>query len=98
MRNIINGKLLIICYAIFLSFTGCSSYNKNIRNPEAFRGVIDLRNWDFDRNPSIELQGKWGYYRNIFLRPTGQGTNFPEPTGYIRVPKHGTARLLEMKN
>lgn len=79
------GKLLFL--VILLSFTDCFAYE---REPEAVRGVIDLRE-TAGSGFTIRLQGEWEFYWGKLLRPA----DFPEnklikPDYYGRVPSYWT--------
>ena len=41
-----------------LLLVGCSSPSKPVP-PEAVNGVIDLSDWDFERDGPVELKGEW---------------------------------------
>ena len=36
---------------------------------EAEQGVLDLREWDFDEDEAIALDGEWEFYPSTFLTP-----------------------------
>ncbi len=57
------GTLLIIL--ILLLTAGCLDVPKE--SPVVRRGVIDLRGWDFEKDGSVQLSGKWEYYHNHTL-------------------------------
>lgn len=44
-----------------------SSTNKP--NPTAKQGVIDLRNWDFNKDGILKLNGEWEFYKDQLLTP-----------------------------
>jgi sensor histidine kinase YesM len=55
-------------------------------HPHASRGVLDLREWDFDGNRSITLDGEWEFYPEQLVLGNEQGqTAYSEPA-YIQVP------------
>lgn len=47
------------------------SDNKGIA--EADQGVVDLRNWNFDKNEIIYLDGEWEFYPHSHLMPGDNG-------------------------
>lgn len=65
---------------------------------EAEQGVLDLREWDFDKNHRLNLDGEWEFYPNVFL--TSDEIAAYEKTVSLRpgkwnedTPIHGTYRL-----
>lgn len=77
---------VIIVHIFFLS--GCSHYPVESRKaPIAFKGVLDLTNWDFEKNGLINLDGEWEFYREMLLHPDDfQGSIPLDKVSYIRVP------------
>lgn len=83
-------------------FTACSQ--ERYISPEAKRGILDLREWDFAKNGSIDLDGEWAFYWKEFLKP--QEIPYQDPEQFCTVPGswtvagdsfssvgHGTYRL-----
>jgi PAS domain S-box-containing protein len=64
--------------------------------PQAIRGLIDLRDWDFRLNGPAELIGEWEFYWQRHLSPAdfSQATP-PPPSGYINVPGFWNGYRLE---
>jgi PAS domain S-box-containing protein len=55
--------------------------------PQAIRGVIDLRQWDFAHNGVVTLTGAWEFYWYQLLTPeTFSAAAPPAPPGLIPVP------------
>ena len=61
---------LKICFIaiIFIMLCGCSNSEK-ISPPKAINGVLDLTNWDLEKNGSLELNGQWEFYDKQILFP-----------------------------
>lgn len=57
-------KLLIICTSIILALILIFffQYNKNKNLPKIDNGVIDISNWNPEKENSIVLSGKWNFY------------------------------------
>ena len=64
--------------------------------PQALRGLIDLRGWDFASNGAADLTGEWEFYWQRHLAPAdfSQATP-PTPSGYIPVPGFWNEYRLE---
>jgi len=53
--------------------------------PRAKNGVLDLRNWDFEKDGNIRLDGDWEFYWKQFL--TSEDFDTVKTKHYISVPK-----------
>lgn len=42
--------------------------NANPPHPYAVQGILDLRGWDFEKSPSIPLDGQWEFFPDAFLK------------------------------
>ncbi|TGL61376.1 SpoIIE family protein phosphatase [Leptospira sarikeiensis] len=54
-------------------------------NPRVIQGVLDLRNWDFQTDGSVSLDGDWEFYWNSLLTKENDTKLDPSKT-YIKVP------------
>lgn len=66
-------------------------------NPiEAEQGILDLREWDFDEQRTIALDGEWEFYPGIFLPPNASSfpTDSTEKT-MITVPSNWSSYFPE---
>ena len=73
----------IACIYIIFSF---ASFNKNINQAPIKNGVLDLSNWDFHKDGTIELTGEWRFYWNELVTYEDLLNNSKEITGIIKVP------------
>ena len=56
-------------FAYLVFFIACLN-NKNQRiPPKALNGVLDLADWDFEKDGSIDLSGEWEFYWQQHLTP-----------------------------
>ena len=74
--------IFILIPGIFLA---CSSIEKT-KAPEAKKGIIDLRGWDFKTDGPVSLSGEWEYYWHELYQPQDFKRVLPEKDGYIKVP------------
>lgn len=65
-------------FSIILGVLVLQACNVNLptKVPVANKGIIDLQLWDFDKNGSVELNGKWEFYWQNHLIP--QDFAFPD--------------------
>lgn len=88
MRAIILLKLTIIAVLSGFIITGFSpGHTSDIQNPRVVNGVLDLTDWDFEKNGIVIIDGEWEFYWQQLLQPldfTSQNT--PQKTGLIKIP------------
>lgn len=86
----LNKKIKIFLYLLFpiLFFTTCNKYEGFEKDMLASKGVMDLTNWDFDKNGSVSLNGEWEFYWNkLYDKSDFDLFKSPKKDGYIDVPK-----------
>ena len=55
--------------------------------PKAVKGVLDLSNWDFDKDGPVDLSGEYAFYWNHLIYPQDfSSASAPEKSGFIDVP------------
>ncbi|MCB1178813.1 MAG: hypothetical protein KDK36_14605, partial [Leptospiraceae bacterium] len=102
-------KFIFLFLIIILNFSNC--WNQDSKNPpEAVKGVIDLRNWDFNsknnsRDNIIHLKGEWEFYWKKLCNPISIDKNnnslktncFPTENDYLKVPGNWDRYISEGK-
>ncbi len=80
---------------LLLIFFGCKPKNNNPQSyPIASEGIIDLSDWDFEKDGSVLLNGEWEFYWNELITPEDFKNNKYSPT-YVKVPKPWNTYLDE---
>lgn len=72
-------------FLIFLSGSHFSVYH----GPMARQGVIDLNRWNFERNGTVQLNGKWSFYPNQLLSPNAIRAGAGKNAQLVTVPDNG---------
>jgi len=72
----------VLAAFVFLG-AGTATYAETV--PTVRGGVIDLRNWNFDTQGKVLLNGNYGFFWNEFL------DNWKDPTNYMEVPSSWAA-------
>ena len=55
--------------------------------PYAKKGLLDVRNWEWDSGRTITLDGEWEFYPEVFLMADDQVHTSPKHTAqYVKVP------------
>ncbi len=81
MKAVKGAYLVIIC----LFLTACNQFNSiSQQPPEAKAGVLDLRDWDFEKDGSINLAGEWAFFWGELLQP--DQITFPNQAPFVSVP------------
>jgi PAS domain S-box-containing protein len=75
--------LIILCTCLF---TSCLREKENKPQPLAKKGVLDLRQWNFNDNGTVKLAGEWEFYWQTLASPD-QLNNNDLTVEYITVPK-----------
>ena len=79
-------KFAILAIALMVYASVPLSLTAGPNQPQALRGVIDLRAWDFETDGAIALSGEWSFSWMRFLDPTAAGSDPDEPDAYVEVP------------
>lgn len=66
------------------------------RHPVAENGVLDLRNWDFDRQGPVRLSGEWAFFWEYFAPLTKAEPAAPGPV-WVRLPASWTTHKIDGK-
>ena len=75
---------LLLLGALLLSL--CSCGEKRRAQPVAVDGVLDLSNWDFEKDGNVELKGEWRFVWEEFVEPMPSEAFREKYTGTIEVP------------
>ncbi|SMF56884.1 hypothetical protein [Pseudobacteriovorax antillogorgiicola] len=73
------SSLLVL---LSLLFGSTQVFAKDV--PTAKQGVIDLRHWDFEANPTVDIKGEFEFYWMKMLEP--QDLAAETPTGFLTIP------------
>ena len=84
----------LILFTIFLS---CSNSLPEESIPTVKNGFINLRDWDFENNGSIKLNGDWEFHWNQFLEPESTNKKITKNPGYQKIPEPWNNFIHEKK-
>jgi len=74
----------ILLAFVFPSYTFAQNVDKT--TPKAKNGIIDLREWDFEKEGIIKLDGEWEFYWNSFIENKKADIQTNKEPGFIEVP------------
>ena len=79
--------LLIVAISILASPSLCIDAQARHAGPQAVQGVLDLREWDFEQDGPVELNGEYEFYWQQHLDPSEfSAASRPVPTAFVKVP------------
>ena len=85
IKTFFSHTLITIVVCLFIFACGSRGLPKRIP-PKATAGVLDLRDWDFEKDGPIDLAGEYEFYWQHHLKPERfTEDNFPEKSGFIDV-------------
>ncbi len=76
-------KNIIIFISLFFLFYFCNYTNAQTLI-DANKGILDLTNWDLDKDGNVFLDGQWEFYWNQLLSPPEIKNHFV--THYLKIP------------
>lgn len=80
-------SLYIVTSLFFLIFPGCVFSQLNKEHPKAVNGVLDLRNWDGEKDVAVSLDGEWRFFWNKLIGPDNAFLGkTPEMSRYVKLP------------
>ena len=76
--------IILICFVVT---TACRTEESGLIQPSAVNGVLDLKNWDFEENGPVKLDGEWEFYWKQLLQPQDfVGTHPIHAVNYFSIP------------
>jgi len=79
-----NKNYLYFLFILFLLFS-CKQQNADIEKPIVKKGIIDISNFDFESQSSLDLDGDWAFYWKKLLKPENFNT-FQKPDTFVEFP------------
>ena len=76
--------IVVILFALATWSTGCGVERRE--QPVAVDGVLDLSDWDFERDGRVELAGTWRFVWEALVEPMSVDTFRTSHQGTIEVP------------
>ncbi len=77
---------MVLFAAMFLGLVSHFAYATK-QPPKAIAGVLDLRDWDFEQDGRVNLDGEWAFYWQQLLTPEHFAKSpAPEKSAYLSVP------------
>ncbi|MBU3952983.1 MAG: adenylate/guanylate cyclase domain-containing protein, partial [Proteobacteria bacterium] len=62
-------KILVILLFCMALFSGCAGPGTKKSSPFAEKGILDLRNWNFEKDGIVALNGQWEFFWQSLLNP-----------------------------
>ena len=80
--------LILICVPL-LFFAGCK---RDYTTYKAKDGILDLQNWNYEKEPVISLEGNWEFYWNGLYSPEDIASLKPS---YIDLPSTWNGKVID---
>ena len=81
------GQILIFLLVLLILFSvACGQNYSGKEPPKAIKGVLDLREWDFEKDGIVKLDGEWEFYWDKLLTPEDFKKNDPILDGITWIP------------
>lgn len=61
---------IIFLLLSLLCVLSCGKSYSGKKKPVAVKGVLDLKDWNFEKDGIVDLNGKWKFYWNTFIPPS----------------------------
>jgi two-component system sensor histidine kinase ChiS len=90
-------KKIQLLIFIIISFLILSCGKGNREMPRVIAGTIDLRNWNFDTDGPVQLDGEWEFYWKYFISYEDL-SSYRSVKTFIRVPYRWDDALSSEKN
>jgi len=86
MKKVFVLALLSVVFIFMIS--GCQQGpTPEKKPPQAANGILDLSQWDLEKDGPVKLDGEWELYWEQLLTPRDfEGLNKPAKTGFFNVP------------
>jgi len=89
---------LLVTLICFILVVGCAPDHSRKELPRVEKGMLDLTDWDFDKDGSITLDGEWAFYWNQFLESADMpGRVQQTDTDLIQVPGNWNEHTINGK-
>ncbi|MBF0121013.1 MAG: response regulator [Desulfobacterales bacterium] len=80
----------VLCLFLFL-LTSCNPTYSEKKPPKAVKGVLDLRDWDLEKDGIVNLEGEWEFYWKELLEPINfKDKKNHKSSEFVRVPNTWT--------
>ena len=91
-----NVTIILLLSLLFIISCGKSYSGK--KQPVALKGVLDLRNWDFEKDGPVELKGQAELYWHTLLNPENNTIEkASEMSCYMDIPGIWTGEICNKK-
>lgn len=85
-RNPINIFIAFITAIILLTTLFFDGQASSVNKPVAQNGVMDLSQWNIDKNGPLDLKGEWIFYPYLLLKPDEIANANPERALKVKLP------------
>jgi len=85
---------LLTCLAVLLVLVNCTKTYSGKPQPKAVKGILDLCDWNFEREGPVQLDGKWEFYWKRFILPDALKPEANQPESNTGIRQVRTSTIL----
>lgn len=85
-------RLFVLAASALYCSAGCTE-RWTVEQPAIHEGVIDLRQWDFERDGPVSLKGTWSFYRDQFVSDLSAPS--ARPDGFVLAPSSWNGQTID---
>jgi PAS domain S-box-containing protein len=93
MKSLLSGILLILVVPLLLFTSACHSIQDEKTPPKAVKGILDLTQWDFEKDGPVHINGEYEFYWEQHLQPSDLSGPSNGPYGFVLVPGFWSQQL-----
>jgi len=98
MKSRVPVYIVILIIISLSSLSACHHDFSEKIPPKAVKGVLDLTDWDFNRDGPVNLIGEYEFYWNQHVEPVEfSNATQPDKTGFVSVPAYWNSYEVEGK-
>jgi len=94
MKSVFFSYIILI---LVVAILGSCGEDSKTSMPKAKNGVLDLSNWDFEKQGNIALDGEWQFYWEKFVTPDSTTLQTLQPDTLCMVPAYWNDMIINKK-
>ena len=86
--------LISFVFSILFLLSSCHKSDIQSNAPIAQKGILDIRNWDFNKDGAIMLNGEWSFFWKKLIDPSDFNHVNLQNDNYIQVPSLWNGQMV----
>jgi hypothetical protein len=97
MKSLLSGILLTLVVLFLFLSSACHSNHEGKSPPKAVKGILDLTQWDFEKDGPVYLNGEYEFYWKEHVSPSDFSNPSHQPPTFVSVPGFWNNEVLDGK-